>query len=366
MELGIDPLKQLFKAANSFMIWLGIETSCDETAVALVRRSGSVTEVLGGLISSQVTQHQPFGGVVPELAVREHLRQLPALTARLLSETGVGVRQIDGLAVTEGPGLAACLLIGYCYARGLALALDKPVMGVNHLEGHLLSPALQSEPLPFPFIGLIVSGGHTLLVTAEDWGRYRRLGGTVDDAAGEVFDKVARLLGLGYPGGPEIEKLARLGNANAYDFPRSFLERDNYNFSFSGLKTAVRYFWEKQTAADRENPQLLADICASFQEAVVQILVRKTILAAQSARVSTISAAGGVVCNGRLREVLSEEAQRAGLKLALAPMTLCTDNAVMIAAVAAAKHNGGLPVRINADINPNLPLGVFAEVPKQS
>ena len=339
------------------MLWLGIESSCDETAVALVEAGAPGMRILGSRVSSQIRSHQPFGGVVPELAVREHLRHLPLMVPALLTEQGISPGNLDGIAVTEGPGLAACLLIGHSYARGLGLSVRVPVVGVNHLEGHLLSPFIGGHPQanPFPFVSLVVSGGHTLLLLAENLGEYRKLGGTVDDAAGEAFDKVARLLGLPYPGGPQIEKLARGGKADAYDFPQSFRERDNFDFSFSGLKTSVRYFLEKHPES-RTDPQFVADVCASFQEAVVQILSRKAVLAAQSTRCSKISAAGGVLCNGHLRKVLEAACRESGLELALASSDLCTDNAAMIAAVAAWKKQAGVMVELGDDINPNMPL----------
>ncbi len=338
------------------MLWLGVETSCDETAVAIVDCNESGFTIRGSKVSSQIRSHQPFGGVVPELAVREHLRNLPEMVPSLLKECSIERNQVEGIAVTEGPGLAACLLIGHSYARGLGLSLGIPVIGVNHLEGHLLSPFISgSEVDPFPFVTLVVSGGHTLLMVARSLGKYQKLGGTVDDAAGEAFDKVARLLGLSYPGGPEIERMAIQGNPTAYPFPKSFPERDNFNFSFSGLKTSVRYFLDKHPRS-LSDPQFIADVCASFQEAVVQVLVRKTILAAETSGCRLITAAGGVVCNQRLREVLTESGNRAGIVVKLAAGSLCTDNAAMIAAAAAWRVRQGATTGIGPDINPNLPL----------
>jgi N6-L-threonylcarbamoyladenine synthase len=335
---------------------LGIETSCDETAVALVKAGKSGMQVVDSLVSSQVQLHAAYGGVVPEIAVREHLRNLPALVPELLRRTNFTWQQIDALAVTEGPGLASSLLIGNAYARALALSLSKPLFGINHLEGHLFSPFLSAgKEVVFPFIGLVVSGGHTLLVHVLGWDRYVKLGGTVDDAAGEVFDKVARLLGLPYPGGPEIEKRALEGNPNAYAFPRSFPEKGNYQFSFSGLKTSVRYFFEKNPGAHGD-PQWQADLCASFQESVVQVLVRKTLNAAEARRSRTVAAAGGVLCNQRLRSVLEAGCAERGYELLLADAGLCTDNAAMIAAVAAEKMRHGLPPQTSPDIQPSMGL----------
>ena len=232
---------------------LGIETSCDETAVALVETNPWSTDILAQVISSQIALHRPYGGVVPEMATREHLRNLPVLVPQVMKDVNLKLDAIDAIAATEGPGLASSLLIGHSYARALAVALSKPMMGVNHLEGHLFSPFIANRrAVEFPFVGLIASGGHTLLVHALGWDRYLKLGSTVDDAAGEAFDKVAKLLGLPYPGGPEIEKMALKGNPEAFGLPRSFPERDNLNFSFSGLKTAVRFFYEKSPQMQTE------------------------------------------------------------------------------------------------------------------
>jgi N6-L-threonylcarbamoyladenine synthase len=335
---------------------LGIETSCDETAVALVESNPRSTDVIAEAISSQVELHRPYGGVVPEMATREHLRNLPLLVPRVMREARLPLSAIDGIAATSGPGLASSLLIGHCYARALAVALSKPMMGVNHLEGHLYSPFLSNQrPVEFPFVGLIASGGHTLLVHALSWNRYVKLGSTVDDAAGEAFDKVARLINLPYPGGPEIEKLAKMGNPEAYGLPRSFPERDNLNFSFSGLKTAVRFFYEK-TPHVQADPVWGYDLCASFQKAVVDVLVRKSIQAVSVARASRLVASGGVLCNKSLREELSVACYEAGIELILASPGFCTDNAAMIAGTAAEKMEAGIEPQVNDDINPNLDL----------
>jgi N6-L-threonylcarbamoyladenine synthase len=340
---------------------LGIETSCDETAVALVETNPWTTDVLAEAVSSQIELHRPFGGVVPEMATREHLRNLPLLVPQVMREARLPLTAIDAIAVTEGPGLASSLLVGHCYARALAVALSKPAMGINHLEGHLYSPFLANRrAIEFPFVGLIASGGHTLLVHALSWDRYVKLGSTVDDAAGEAFDKVARLIGLGYPGGPEIEAGARRGNPEAYGLPRSFPERHNLNFSFSGLKTAVRFFYDKSPQT-REDPVWGYDLCASFQKAVVDVLVRKTVQAAALAHVTRVTASGGVLCNQVLRAELTSACQEAGLDLLMADRALCTDNAAMIAGTAAEKMEAGLPPRIGDDIDPNLDL--FAPEP---
>jgi N6-L-threonylcarbamoyladenine synthase len=335
---------------------LGIETSCDETAVALVETNPWSTDILAQVVSSQVDLHRPYGGVVPEVATREHLRNLPLLVPQVLKDLNLSLEAIDAVAATEGPGLASSLLIGHSYARALAVALSKPMVGVNHLEGHLYSPFIASRrAVEFPFVGLIASGGHTLLVHALGWDRYIKLGSTVDDAAGEAFDKVAKLLGLPYPGGPEIERVAIKGNPEAFGLPRSFPERDNLNFSFSGLKTAVRFFYEK--SAPMQTDRVWAyDLCASFQKAVVDVLVRKSVQAVSQARVERLAASGGVLCNKMLRDELEFACYEAGIDLIVAEPAFCTDNAGMIAGTAAEKLAAGIEPRCGDDINPNLDL----------
>ena len=340
---------------------LGIETSCDETAVALVETNPWSTDILAQIVSSQIDLHRPYGGVVPEMATREHLRNLPMLVPQVLKDINLGLEAIDAVAATEGPGLASSLLIGHSYARALAVALSKPMVGVNHLEGHLYSPFFASRrAVEFPFVGLIASGGHTLLVHALGWDRYIKLGSNVDDAAGEAFDKVARLLGLPYPGGPEIERVAIKGNPEAFGLPRSFPERDNLNFSFSGLKTAVRFFYEK-SAKMQNDPVWAYDLCASFQKAVVDVLVRKSIQAVAQARVERLTVSGGVLCNKMLRDELEFACYEAGIDLIAAEPAFCTDNAGMIAGTAAEKLAAGIEPRCGDDINPNLDL--FAPEP---
>jgi N6-L-threonylcarbamoyladenine synthase len=335
---------------------LGIETSCDETAVALVETNPWSTDILAQVVSSQIELHRPYGGVVPEMATREHLRNLPRLVPEVLRQINLTLDSIDAVAATEGPGLASSLLIGHSYARALAVALSKPMIGVNHLEGHLYSPFLANRrSVEFPFVGLIASGGHTLLVHALGWDRYVKLGSTVDDAAGEAFDKVAKLLGLPYPGGPEIEKMAIKGNPEAFGLPRSFPERDNLNFSFSGLKTAVRYFYEK-SAPTQADQVWIYDLCASFQKAVVDVLVRKSVQAVARARVERLAVSGGVLCNKMLREELEFACYEAGIDLVVAEPAFCTDNAGMIAGTAAEKLAAGIEPRCGDDINPNLDL----------
>jgi N6-L-threonylcarbamoyladenine synthase len=318
---------------------LGIETSCDETSAAVVQDG---TRILSNIVSSQIELHRPYGGVVPELASRNHLQLIDDVIRQALDG-----HDFDAVAATYGPGLASSLLIGLNAGKGIAFAAGKPFIGINHMEAHLYSPVMNA-PGALPMVSLIVSGGHTILVHATGIGQHRILGQTVDDAAGEAFDKVAKLLKLGYPGGPEIDQLAKSGNPAAISFPRSMME--SYNFSFSGLKTSVLYFLRNNQSYRPE------DICASFQEAVVDVLVAKTIRAAEEYRVQTVSASGGVSINSRFRERLTGECQKCGLRLLLAPAELCTDNAAMIAALAFRKA----PSDFSLDVAPSIGLGVPA------
>jgi len=328
---------------------LAIETSCDETAVAVLRAPG---ELLAGEVASQIELHNRFGGVVPEVASRNHLLALRPLIERTLHASGIGVGEISGLAATAGPGLATSLMVGLSAAKGLAVGLRKPFFAINHLEGHLLSPFFGGEVEPC--VALVVSGGHTMLVDVRAEGDYRLLGQTRDDAAGEAFDKVAKLLGLPYPGGPEIDRRAREGNGTRYPLPRSMMDSGDATFSFSGLKTAVRYLLPK---VDLNEAQTVADMCASFQEAAVDVLVAKTIQAARRCGRNLVTVSGGVSCNSRLRERFREACEHAGMDLRMATPGLCTDNAAMIAFVAAGRLQRGEPSPLTAEISPNLPLG---------
>ena len=330
---------------------LAIESSCDETAVAIVRGAvGQRTEVLASEISSQIPLHREHGGVVPELASRNHSLHLRGLVEQALDHAGVRMAEIDAFAATTGPGLASSLLIGSTAAKGMACATKRPFLGINHLEGHLLSPFLQQTSVP-PHLALIVSGGHTLLLDVAGPGHYTKLGGTRDDAAGEAYDKVGKMLGLPYPGGPEIEKIARCGNPKAYDFPRSMLHEPHLDFSFSGLKTAVLYTLQKEPG---ELPT--ADLAASFQQAVIDILVQKTLRAAAQSGRKIIALSGGVSLNLALRVAFQTAAERVGLEIALAPPEFCTDNAAMIAFAALLRHLEGESSPFSDDIHPNLPL----------
>jgi N6-L-threonylcarbamoyladenine synthase len=328
---------------------LALETSCDETAVAIVRGR----ELLASEVASQ-SVHEQYGGVVPEVASRNHLLHAPGLLDAALAKAGVPLDEIDVFAATSGPGLATSLMIGASVAKGLAIATGKPYLAINHLEGHLLSPFFESADGVEPNVSLIVSGGHTLLVHVRGVGDYEILGRTLDDAAGEAFDKVAKMLGLGYPGGPEIERRACAGDPQRFNFPRSMVGSGDHNFSFSGLKTAVRYTLEKLEAPRDE--QLLADLCASFQGAVVDVLVRKTIAAAHSCGARTVTLSGGVSCNSVLRNSLQHACDAAGLKFCAAPRVLSTDNAAMIAYAALLRFGAGDTSPIETEINPNLAL----------
>jgi N6-L-threonylcarbamoyladenine synthase len=330
---------------------LALETSCDESAVA-VMTGGTLR---ASLVSSQVELHRAYGGVVPELASRNHVVRLRPLVEQALSEAGVAVGAIDAFAATGGPGLASSLLVGHTMAKGLAAASGRPFLSVNHMEGHLVSPFLNGDAaaaghgLP-EHLALIVSGGHTFLVHVRGVGRYEILGRTIDDAAGEAFDKTARLLGLPYPGGPEIEKHARAGNPAAFAFPRS-MPRDP-DFSFSGLKTAVRYTLEKLP----DPGAVLPDLCASFQQAVIDALVDKSLRAARASGVSMVTLSGGVSCNGALREALAAACESEDLRFLACAPAVSTDNAAMIAFAAGLHFRAGSTSPLATDIDPNLPL----------
>ena len=326
---------------------LAIETSCDETAIALFR---GPDELLASAIASQIDLHRPYGGVVPELASRNHLVKVQPVLESALADSGVELGAVKAVAATRGPGLLTALLVGYALGKGLAIGLECPFIGVNHLEGHLWSPFFGQIQPDRPWVGLVVSGGHTLLVLVRGLGNYQLLGSTVDDAAGEAFDKVANLLGLGYPGGPIIEQTAPDGDPERFRLPRALWQRGDYNFSFSGLKTSVRYLLPKLSG------NYLADLCASFQEAIVDVLVWKTIEAARVSGVKQIAVSGGVSCNQRLRARMQAAAESEGFDLLLAPTALTTDNAAMIAFAGYQHWVGGQFSQLNEDADPNLRL----------
>jgi N6-L-threonylcarbamoyladenine synthase len=332
----------------SRLLVLAVETSCDETAVAILRDG---RDLLVSEISSQIDLHKKYGGVVPEVASRNHLPRIGPLIELAAKRAGCSLSEIDCVAATRGPGLLTSLLVGYCAAKGLAIGLGRPFLGINHLEGHLLSPFIGEPDGPVPSVGLVVSGGHTMLIHLTEIGSYRLLGRTLDDAAGEAFDKVAKLLGLPYPGGPEIDRLAKNGNPKRFDLPRSMLTSRDFNFSFSGLKTAVRYLLPKLDG------DFQADLCASFQEAVTDVLVKKAIRAANSAGMNLLTVSGGVSANSRLRSKMADAAAVAGLELKLTAPSFSTDNAAMIAYAATERYLWGYRSDLSEDADPNLKLG---------
>jgi N6-L-threonylcarbamoyladenine synthase len=328
---------------------LGIETSCDETAVSVVRGG---RQILSNVIASQDELHAPYGGVVPEIAARAHVERLPLVIDRALTDAGVSLREIDGVAATRGPGLIGALLVGYAAGKAMAASLDKPFSGVNHIEGHIFASVLAEGTEP-PFIALVVSGGHTSLFAVNELGNYETLGETVDDAAGEAFDKIARFLGLGYPGGPAIDRLSKRGDPDAIAFPRA-MRNKGLDFSFSGLKTAVvRYVRDLETNG---NNLKRADVAASFQEAVVDVQIEKALRAADEREMRTIVIGGGVAANSRLRAKLGEAAAAAGVRLVVPDTKLCVDNGAMIAAAGHFRLSRGESTPLDASADPALLL----------
>ena len=309
------------------MIILGIDTSCDDTSAAVVDGG---RRVLSSIVHSQIKLHHPYGGVVPELASREHIRNIVPVVDRALTDAGIELLDLDGIAVTVGPGLIGSLLVGLYYAKALAYVHSLPMVGVNHLEAHILSIFLEDAPPDFPFVALTVSGGHTSLYHVKGFGEYTPLGRTLDDAAGEAFDKVAKILGLGYPGGAPIEKLSRTGEKDKIPFPRAYLSQDSFDFSFSGLKTAVALYVKKWRNGDETGVQT-ADIAASFQEAVVDVLAKKLIAAGEKMESRSLVIAGGVACNQALRERVRALALENDMDFHYPRPAYCTDNGAMIA-----------------------------------
>ncbi|ALV06491.1 tRNA (adenosine(37)-N6)-threonylcarbamoyltransferase complex transferase subunit TsaD [Roseateles depolymerans] len=340
---------------------LGIESSCDETGVALVDGSGDgVPRLLSHALHSQISMHQAYGGVVPELASRDHIRRVLPLTREVLAGAGLSLQDVDVVAYTQGPGLAGALLVGAGVAASLGAALDRPVLGVHHLEGHLLSPFLSADPPEFPFVALLVSGGHTQLMRVDDVGSYELLGETIDDAAGEAFDKSAKLLGLPYPGGPHLSRLAEQGQADAFALPRPLLHSGKPDFSFAGLKTAVLTQvrrLEQQSGGITEGQR--ADLAASTQAAIVEVLVKKSLLALKETGLKRLVVAGGVGANRHLREQLNAACERRKVRVHYPELHLCTDNGAMIALAAALRlqrdmgaltRGGGFEVRPRWDL----------------
>lgn len=339
------------------MLVLGIESSCDETGVALVETDGAALPRLRAhALHSQIEMHQAYGGVVPELASRDHIRRVLPLTEAVLAEAGSTLAAVDVVAYTRGPGLAGALLVGAGVACALGAALDKPVLGVHHLEGHLLSPFLSADPPEFPFVALLVSGGHTQLMRVDGIGRYTMLGETIDDAAGEAFDKSAKLMGLGYPGGPALSRLAALGDPDAFKLPRPLLHSGDLDFSFAGLKTAVMV-QAKRLGDDLEARK--ADLAASTQAAIVDVLVKKTMTALQQAGLDRVVVAGGVGANALLRAALNDRCAARGIRVHYPELHLCTDNGAMIAMAAAMRLQAGAAEAhrgYSFDVKPRWPL----------
>jgi N6-L-threonylcarbamoyladenine synthase len=333
---------------------LAIETSCDDTCAAVVLNG---RKILSNVVSSQISIHQKYGGVVPELASRRHIESIIPIVHEALETAKVSLRDIDGIAVTHGPGLVGSLLVGLSFAKSIAFATGIPFVGVNHIEGHLSAIFLEEHAPSFPFIGLVVSGGHTSLYRLDGFGTYKRLGQTRDDAAGEAFDKVAKLLGLGYPGGPIIDQLSKRGETKAIRFPRPSLGKNSFDFSFSGLKTAVVNYVKSHPPSDNGYPEhLLCDLVASFQEAAVEVLVKKTLQAAQVQKVKRVVLAGGVASNSRLRERMREEASQLNINLYIPSPSFCTDNAAMIGVVGSYYLKKGVRSPYSLNAFSNLPL----------
>ena len=340
---------------------LGIESSCDETGVALVQAEGAaVPRLLAHALHSQVDMHQAYGGVVPELASRDHIRRVLPLAQQVLAEAGRELSAVDVVAYTRGPGLAGALLVGAGVACALGAALGKPVLGVHHLEGHLLSPFLSADPPQFPFVALLVSGGHTQLMRVEGVGRYQLLGETIDDAAGEAFDKSAKLLGLGYPGGPALSRLAQQGRADAFKLPRPLLHSGDLDFSFAGLKTAV--LTQAKKLGDELEPRK-ADLAASTEAAIVEVLVKKSLAALDDSGLRRLVVAGGVGANRLLRQQLDAACGKRGVRVHYPELHLCTDNGAMIALAAAMRLQSGIEqaqARYAFDVKPRWPLEALA------
>lgn len=333
------------------ILTLGIETSCDETSAAVLRGG---REILSNVISSQIEVHKVFGGVVPEIASRHHLDNINPVVHQAILEAGVTLADIDIVGVTKGPGLVGALLIGIASAKAIAYAMVKPLVGVHHIQGHIFANFLAHEELAPPFMTLVISGGHTSLVDVKTYMDHEVLGATRDDAAGEAFDKVARVLGLEYPGGPEIDRLAKEGNDNAVNFKRVYLEKDSLDFSFSGTKTGVINYLNTQKC--KNAPVCKADVAASFQKSIMDVIVDKTLLAAKMAKRDKIVMAGGVAANSLLRKMMEDACRKEGVALYYPPPVLCTDNAAMIACAAYYKYKAGMIDEMSLDAYPGIVL----------
>ena len=332
-------------------IILSIESSCDETSAAVVVNG---REVLSNVIASQIDTHKKYGGVVPEVASRMHIEVVDSVVKAALDEAGVKLEDVDAVGVTYGPGLVGALLVGLQYAKGLALGANKPLIPVNHIQGHICANFIQHKDLKPPFVSLVVSGGHTFIVHVKSYRDFEVIGQTRDDAAGEAYDKVARALGLGYPGGPKIDKLAKEGNENAIDFPRAKFHDDTLDFSFSGLKSAVLNYLNKAKMRDEEINK--ADVAASFQKAIVDVLKNNVFLTCEKRNLNKIAVAGGVASNSCLRETLINEGAKRGIEILFPEPILCTDNAAMIGSAAYFKFISGSTSDLNINAKPNLKL----------
>ena len=345
-------MTEVITAAEQDTIILAIESSCDETAVAIIKNGH---EILANVVSTQIEIHRRYGGVVPEIASRKHLELINAVVQEALDQANMVLDDVTHIAVTYGPGLVGALLVGVATAKALAFASGKPLIGVHHIEGHICANYIQNKDFEPPYMALVVSGGHSHLVYVSDYGKYEILGRTRDDAAGEAYDKVARAIGMGYPGGPKIDAAAKLGNPDAVKFPRVFLEEDSYDFSFSGLKSAVLNHVNKQKMMGE--PIVPEDIAASFQQSVVEVLVGKTVKAAKANGVKKIALAGGVASNSTLRAKMQEACEKEGFTLSIPSPILCTDNAAMIGCAAYYEYMAGVRDGLDLNANPSLRLG---------
>jgi N6-L-threonylcarbamoyladenine synthase len=342
---------------------LGIDTSCDDTSAAVVVDGHRVRS---NVVNSQIRLHHPYGGVVPELASREHIRNIVPVVNEALSTARLEMKDLNGIAVTVGPGLIGSLLVGLYYAKGLSYVNRIPMVAINHLEGHILSIFLEESTPPFPFVALTVSGGHTSLYHVRGFGDYSLMGQTLDDAAGEAFDKVAKILGLGYPGGVVIEKLARSGQKDKVSFPRAYLSPESLDFSFSGIKTAVSLYVKKwQESEDKKAQVAIGDIAASFQEAVVDVLVHKVIKAGENSGVNSLVVAGGVACNQALRKRLTETASERDIGVYYPRLEYCTDNGAMIAVAGYHRIIRGERAGLSMDVRSRFPIKDLATIPPQ-
>ena len=332
-------------------ITMGIESSCDETAIAILADGH---EILSNVISSQIEIHKVYGGVVPEIASRHHLNNIPYVFDEALEKAGIALSEVDEIGVTAGPGLAGCILMGTAFAKAVSAASGIPLIGVHHIQGHISANYIEHPELKPPFLSLVVSGGHTHLIEVKGYNEFKILGCTRDDAVGEAYDKVARVIGLGYPGGPKIDKLAKEGDPFAIEFKRVYLEKDSFDFSLSGTKTAVINYLHKEEQAGRSVNK--ADVAASFQEAVMEVIIDKTMSALDLTAYKDLAVAGGVACNSFLREKISKRCEKAGVNLYVPSPILCTDNGAMVASAAYQKSKLGLRSDLHLDVYPGLSI----------